>query len=374
MASTVTSRPNHYEVLGLTSDATSDEIAQAFARELSLFRPRPFGSLTDVTIAYETLRHPARRKAYDRSLGLAREPLRPAPMAPADWKPFLARPSMKPAEGFVIDRPLPPAPAADDHHPLLERLAPAPPATAIMHTPIRPEASTVDAISRPEPKDLAPPAIVQETAPDPEVEPHRPLQCFEEEQNLDRSKAMRDWRLPAAGAGALILAVVVGAWTGWNAGSGGEPQAPQQSVKVAVPRAKPAIAASEPALSQSVETQQPQPQAEPVAAARPAHTRQPLQIALPEEQEAGPPTGQAQAEQAAEQPAGEPQDVPATSAELPLPNAVITRTIGRIGYSCGQIASATPVGSDGVFTVTCTSGHSYRASSVRGRYHFRRLN
>ena len=58
MASTVTSRPNHYEVLGLTSDATSDEIAQAFARELSLFRPRPFGSLTDVTIAYETFGTP----------------------------------------------------------------------------------------------------------------------------------------------------------------------------------------------------------------------------------------------------------------------------------------------------------------------------
>ena len=49
-------------------------------------------------------------------------------------------------------------------------------------------------------------------------------------------------------------------------------------------------------------------------------------------------------------------------------------TIGHIGYSCGSIASATPVGSDGVFTVTCTSGHSYRASPVRGRYHFRRLS
>ena len=65
MATKVTARPNHYEVLGLTPDATGEQVAQAFARELSLLRPRPFGSLADVTIAYETLRDPAKRKAYD---------------------------------------------------------------------------------------------------------------------------------------------------------------------------------------------------------------------------------------------------------------------------------------------------------------------
>jgi len=53
---------------------------------------------------------------------------------------------------------------------------------------------------------------------------------------------------------------------------------------------------------------------------------------------------------------------------------VIARTIGRIGYACGQIASTSAVeGEAGIFKVTCTSGHSYRAAPVRGRYHFRRL-
>jgi hypothetical protein len=60
---------------------------------------------------------------------------------------------------------------------------------------------------------------------------------------------------------------------------------------------------------------------------------------------------------------------------MPLPNSVIASTIGRIGYPCGQVASATPAegAAPGVFKVTCTSGHSYRATPVNGRYRFRRL-
>jgi hypothetical protein len=61
------------------------------------------------------------------------------------------------------------------------------------------------------------------------------------------------------------------------------------------------------------------------------------------------------------------------AASLPLPRAVIARTIGRIGYPCGAVASASAGEAPGVFTVTCTSGHSYRAAPVHGRYHFRRL-
>ena len=59
---------------------------------------------------------------------------------------------------------------------------------------------------------------------------------------------------------------------------------------------------------------------------------------------------------------------------MPLPDRVIARTIHRIGYSCGQVASTDPIGPDaGVFKVTCTSGHSYRAQPVRGHYRFKRL-
>ncbi len=63
------------------------------------------------------------------------------------------------------------------------------------------------------------------------------------------------------------------------------------------------------------------------------------------------------------------------TAKLPLPNSVIARTIERIGYPCGAVASATALEGDGpgVYRVTCTSGQSYRAEPVHGRYHFRRL-
>ena len=59
---------------------------------------------------------------------------------------------------------------------------------------------------------------------------------------------------------------------------------------------------------------------------------------------------------------------------MPLANATIAQTIRRIGYACGSVASTESVsGSKGVFKVTCSSGDSYQATPLHGRYHFRRL-
>jgi hypothetical protein len=74
--------------------------------------------------------------------------------------------------------------------------------------------------------------------------------------------------------------------------------------------------------------------------------------------------------------AAEADSAPATEqVRLPLPDRTVARTIERIGYACGKVASVTPMGegSGGAFKVTCTSGDSYRAAPIRGRYHFRRL-
>ena len=79
MVETVSLRPNHYELLGLTPAASSAEIAQAFAKELSLLPMRPFGSLAQVSLAYETLRDPIKRVAYDASL---RPETKPQPSHP----------------------------------------------------------------------------------------------------------------------------------------------------------------------------------------------------------------------------------------------------------------------------------------------------
>src|SRR3954468_1641440 len=84
MDSTVKARPNHYEVLGLAPTASAEEIAQAFAREIS--RPRAFGAIAGVSIAYETLRNPDKRCAYDVSIGLGPKPEPPLP----PFKPYAA--------------------------------------------------------------------------------------------------------------------------------------------------------------------------------------------------------------------------------------------------------------------------------------------
>ena len=110
MSSTVKSRPNHYELLGLSPTATLDELDRAFARELRL--PRAFGSLAEFTIAYETLRDPAKRKAYDASI------FKPEP-----------KPEPKPAlslAGRLEGAALPAIPAK----PVVQVKAPSPPSIA----------------------------------------------------------------------------------------------------------------------------------------------------------------------------------------------------------------------------------------------------
>ena len=72
MVETVTARASHYDVLGVKPDASNEEIARAFAREMG--RPRAFGGLADVSIAYEVLRNPERRRTYDQAMGIVAEP------------------------------------------------------------------------------------------------------------------------------------------------------------------------------------------------------------------------------------------------------------------------------------------------------------
>ena len=117
LVSTVRSRPTHYEVLGLTPAASSNGIEQAFAKEL--LRPRPFGSLAEVTIAYETLRDGREREAYDTRFGVKAKPASPSPDAPPEWAPFLIGASAKPVVRHAIN-PLPRILQQADARPLRE--------------------------------------------------------------------------------------------------------------------------------------------------------------------------------------------------------------------------------------------------------------
>jgi hypothetical protein len=66
-------------------------------------------------------------------------------------------------------------------------------------------------------------------------------------------------------------------------------------------------------------------------------------------------------------------DEPAASGSLPLPAAVIVRTIEKIGFPCGSIASSSKVegpSASSDYIIKCSSGASYRASNRSGRYRF----
>jgi hypothetical protein len=333
MTSAVKSRPTHYETLGLKPEATDEEIRRAFAREMSAIRPRAFGGIADVSIAYEVLRDPVRRRAYDESIGLTKE--RPKPPK-TEWRtsPYLLRASAHPA---------PPAAAA---------AAPAP---------------------EPAPKPRPDPVAKAVPPPKPAVQPRHdypPIPQLKPVAVRGGEETPIEWKRPAAAIGGVVAVVaLVAAWAGSLAGNAAEPQQATRSVKLALAPAEPfPIDAASTAVTTQASARQ---QRSAHAVRRTRH--QPTAAWAKAEPEATPAEA-AQPYYAAAEPAE--TSAPAAAvvpASLPLPGKVIARTIERIGYACGQVASTTAGDAPGVFKVTCTSGHSYQAAPVRGRYHFRRL-
>jgi len=364
MDSTVKARPNHYELLGLSPTATLDELDHAFARELRL--PRAFGSLAEFTVAYETLRDPAKRKAYDASIFKPEAKPEPRPALSLAGRLEGAALAAAPAKPVVRIKPPspPPTPASRLRPEMHPAPCNAPSATALLHQPSTP--------ARIPQRDPAPQAL-QERPSEAEAaaRPQRPVDDYVPANR----QAPFQWKLPALAAAALVLAIGGGAWMGVESGNDAPEDQLKPAVTLKVPPAKGAasVVASADEAPSIADEQPPRPTRAasrgPTESARP-----PLQIDLPEEQ----PTELAALEQQQHDIEQAPASAPAvavTNAKMPLPNSVIARTIGRIGYPCGAVASTVPIegAAAGVFKVTCTSGHSYRATPVNGRYRFRRL-
>jgi hypothetical protein len=365
MATAVKARPNHYEVLGLERGATPDEIARAFAGRMRL-GAKSVGATAQLCTAYETLRDPERRRAYDQSLDPKPE-TSPWGIAASPWSggPYMMSAAASPAP-----------PAAPRSRP--ERPAP------FIAAPLREPVGTDPSPSRAQEllrrleeqrRPAAPAYREPEQARAPEPKPDAELeQVIAEIRTVGRTE--RDslhtadsrgfaWRRPAMAFGGLVVGVgVLGAVAGLSV-AGHEQAVQANAVSVALPRAKPAAVADVPA-----------PEPAPVADAQLEWRARPAVAVRPRT-----PVAQRVVEDAPVETAAQPSfeeaaaaEAPTAAAQMPLPAAVVSRTIERIGYPCGGVASAIPVeGSAGAFTVTCTSGHSYRAAPVRGRYHFRRL-
>jgi hypothetical protein len=353
MDSTVKSRPNHYAVLGIKPTATAEEVAQAFIRQM--FSPRPMVQVAQIGAAYEVLRNPAKRRAYDASLGFTEEP-----------QGILA----KPVVAFSTRaRYVAALPAITFDPPAIDRPA------AAAAQPVAPEAW-------PEPAPAPQPALEASLAAD-----------YRSPTKEPRDSAF-DWRRPAIITVVLVAAVgLVGAWAGSLAGNDVE----AQQVTLALPKPKPAakLEAAAPAVPDTVaaalEQQSaavaPRIERRPAAQPRPqdrlAEVSQSLhhsyyattgtdgmtEIAATEAPVVPATTPAPTVEAAAASAASA-----ATASNMPLSNTTIAHTLHKIGYPCGAVASTEAVdGQAGAFNVTCTSGQTYRASPVKGRYRFKRM-
>lgn len=336
MVSTVTSKPNHYQRLGLAPDAGDTEIARAFAVAMSPLMPRTVGDIAEIALAFETLRDPVKRRAYDQSIAPEPEP-EPEPevesepnlMFPREGWPFTASARIGSAELPAIDE--------------LPRAAPK---------------------AEPEPFIASPPP--PQRVLEPQVEVRRPAV---EDRFRFVEQAPMEWKRPAAMVAAVFGGVaLLGAGLGWYASRGISPAQAEQAATFQVPRAEAPVAeplAPAPKQVKAFPERRTRPAAAP-ARARPASP--PPEPALSEEKRA-----EDVPDIPSEQVAALASQVEEAPAAMPLPDAVVARTIRRIGYACGEVTSTSAVdGSPGVFKVTCASGDTYKAAPVRGRYHFRR--
>jgi hypothetical protein len=388
MASTVRSRPNHYQALGLSPDASQDQIAGAFARAMGMFAMRPMAMAAEIGAAFETLRDPVKRRAYDKAIGLVKEP------EPRAWAIASAAPGRGGFFGMhavatpgVAREPFVAAPRRREPDP--------PPQPEVSEEPDTGSfiASSLLEIAKPgafDPSRLAPerPPRPPETAAGTiHREAQQPVLPRQEDSSREAEDRPFDWRRPALAVGAFVVAAgLLGALAGVSVRDDEQQQATPGTAPVTAAKAHralvaPAAATSAPPVEATVQTTAPRPARSQAAAvrtkravrAKPAPTfAQDVADTLATQSasaDAEPPAGTATEIPAAESSAPRP-----VAAAMPLPNSVIARTIERIGYSCGSVASATPAAdASGVYEIRCTSGQSYRASPVGGRYHFRRM-
>lgn len=339
MVSAVKSRPTYYEMLGVNPRASGNAVAEAFARATNVLQPHVFGSMAELCIAYQTLRDPIRRRAYDASIGLEPEPPRmPAPRSISAH--FMAQPAVSglASQPFVESEPA-----------MEPKLTDEKPSTG----PVEPAIER-----RPVPLD-SPPAF----------------QPSYDETTVGFGSTK--WKRVGAVAGGLVAAaILIGALAGWWSGSAAtEPEQPQRAAMTVPPPEKDAPSFAEMWAAPSPRAVQARPaQPRRAAALRASIKRAPERPQQLTEEPQPTQPAQAWVDRPADPLTPEAAPAPAIASSMPLPHRTVARTIDRIGYSCGSVASATQVeGTAGAYKVTCTSGQSFQAKPVNGRYRFRRL-
>ena len=349
MVSGVKSRPNHYDALGLGPAASDDEIGRAFVKKMSLFGAHGMDEAAHILIAYETLRNAEKRREYDASIGLGtkRVPeLRQwsASLAPPRWSPFMASARANPIE----------AGGAGSFEPHVSAELPGQAPAALE---VSPEPGLQQQPGRPQ-SDGGLEVLVH----------HIRAVGRQERENLRNARHRApDWTKPLLAVSGLVLgAGLIGTIAGLSV-TDNETPAQAEPARPSAPPKHSSIAAR-PAIATALETQVERPvQAYvPEFRARRAERQRPRSPVQRESLDVESASGAAPVTQAAQ----------AVAADMPLSGSLVARTIERIGYSCEKVASTSPVEgeAEGVYKVTCSSGQSYQATPVHGRYRFRRLS
>jgi len=373
MAGTLSSRPNHYDALGLTPAASDEQIARAFGRKMTAFRWHPAGAAAELWIAYETLRDRIKRADYDRSLGLV-------PKRPQSWSMTVTQQQWTP---FIASEPEMEREQAPEPHVSAGERSEAP-----IDARLEAIAATIRELTKPAPPELRAEASPVQMPVQPRRQPAGDLDIVIEVRRVGRMEKERlqqedrplNWKRPVQLVGGLVVgAGVLGALLGISARDNPAPAEAESPAPVKAVGAVPHASAVPPIAS---------PVTVPLAAGSdaadlyPAKTRTSRQYAPKprgapqadsvQTSDNAPVQAQADAAPAADQVAADPLAPKPTPATLPLSNSTIARTLDRIGYRCGGVASSTALDDVGTFSVTCSSGQTYRATPVHGRYRFRR--
>lgn len=432
----VTTRPNYYDMLGIKPGASPADIERAFARAVSAFTPRAFGSVAMLSVAFETLHNPAKRRVYDQSIGLGPPPPlkslavrasgtlsfigsgeTASRLAHLDPLPRASEPAHPPEPEAVIDPPpaFEPAPALDALE--AEALAEEARSEARIGAFLAESQRIADLEPHVEPYvephvEQASPPVFRPVAPPPPAEPaasadFRPVAppvrdipvpppenetapaglVFDPDAYADEDPERRNLKIIGLGAGAMVVgAALLGAWAGLDANDQAAVAVPetQSELNVPLPPAEVGSQTTDNALGGPLGSRQ----AAQVKPAKPSQNSRPRVLAPPPVDLANSLIEQegrvsrlslieqslpATGEAAAPVEAESAPPAPVTAARMPLGNATIASTLRRIGYPCGSVASTAASGGSGVFVVNCTSGHSYRAAPSGGRYRFRKI-
>jgi len=387
MVNSVKSRPNHYEVLGLSATASREEINRAFVKEMGMFGARPVAAAAQIGAAFEILRDPAKRRNYDRELGLMPEPGRRTIAGQNRGAGFIGWGSSAAVDRVTFEnlphrnsealpqRPSEPSPQ--------EKLASIVASLRQLSESQAPPA-TDDVTPRPESRRSEEKLLSARL--DPRVEELLAVRIPEEESAYGAEHRFAEWRRPALAVSAVVLvAGLFGALGGFSLRDAEQKQL-AAAVTTPLPAARPVqdIAAVTAATlvddAASGRNEMPVRAEHAVArgrrAIRPELPAAPDGQATDENQSLARTPADGQADVASSDPlAPASQAVEALPASMPIPNKVIASTIERIGYACGEVSSTAIVdgAAPGTFRVSCSSGHAYQATPVHGRYRFRRL-